>query len=124
MAQNKLTAKELDKLADIISGDSGGWQAAHAFRQLPDGRVQILTNPRGRVPTKINIVKRNPNISGGETAWAQNATLSQLRDMLDNFEYNAKHEAWHYTKEHKAQQAKYKAIVKKEIARRERNLRK
>ncbi len=36
-----------------------GWQAAHAFRQLPDGRVQILTNPRGRVP-KIK-AQRNPD---------------------------------------------------------------
>ena len=42
-----------------ISSAGDGWQAAHAFRQLPDGRVQILTNPRGRVPGNIKIVKRN-----------------------------------------------------------------
>jgi hypothetical protein len=42
----------------IPSGSVDGWQAAHAFRQLPDGRVQILTNPRGRVP-RVRIVKRN-----------------------------------------------------------------
>lgn len=42
-----------------LGGDSGGWQAAHAFRQLSDGRVQILTNPGGRVP-KIK-VNKNPN---------------------------------------------------------------
>jgi hypothetical protein len=33
--------------------NKGEWQAAHAFRQLPDGRVQILTNPGGRVPSKL-----------------------------------------------------------------------
>jgi ribosomal protein S8 len=44
-----------------ISGSVDGWQAAHAFRQLPDGRVQILTNPRGKVPSRIKIVKRNPD---------------------------------------------------------------
>jgi hypothetical protein len=42
-----------------ISFVGGGWQAAHAYRKLPDGRVQILTNPKGKVSPKIKIVKRN-----------------------------------------------------------------
>jgi hypothetical protein len=42
-----------------IGGSGDGWQAAHAYRQLPDGRVQILTNPNGKVSPKIKIVKRN-----------------------------------------------------------------
>jgi hypothetical protein len=35
--------------------NKGEWQAAHAFRQLPDGRVQILTNPKGKVPKDLSI---------------------------------------------------------------------
>jgi len=52
--------RESNPLSTISSGSVDGWQAAHAFRQLPDGRVQILTNPRGKVPSRIKIVKRNP----------------------------------------------------------------
>jgi hypothetical protein len=56
-------------------GGEGGWQAAHAFRQLPDGRVQILTNPKGKIP-KIK-AENNPEemslyaISANE--WASKA---------------------------------------------------
>ena len=42
-----------------ISGSGGdGWQAAHAYRQLPDGRVQILTNPGARVPLPASVRKK------------------------------------------------------------------
>jgi hypothetical protein len=53
--------RESNPLSTISSGGGDGWQAAHAFRQLPDGRVQILTNPKGRVP-KVRIQK-NPSMT-------------------------------------------------------------
>jgi hypothetical protein len=59
IARRERNLPKRNPLSTISSGSADGWQAAHAFRQLPDGRVQILTNPRGKVPSKIKIVKRN-----------------------------------------------------------------
>jgi hypothetical protein len=48
-----LRGRKRNPISTISGSGGGGWQAAHAFRQLPDGRVQILTNPRGRVPKSL-----------------------------------------------------------------------
>jgi len=53
-----LRGRKRNPISTISGGSGDGWQAAHAYRKLPDGRVQILTNPKGRVP-KVRIVK-NP----------------------------------------------------------------
>ena len=55
---NAMVKSKKNPNVTISGGSVDGWQAAHAYRQLPDGRVQILTNPKGTVPKSI--AHRNP----------------------------------------------------------------
>jgi hypothetical protein len=54
-----LRGRKRNPISTISGSGGGGWLPAHAYRKLPDGRVQILTNPKGKVSPKIKIVKRN-----------------------------------------------------------------